>query len=167
MTTPSISLSDASLTTKWIDNTDLHQILEVWVKNTDDKNYLTASHKFCVGAQSDYITTTKPGEVIRLAPGQSVKVQIGVSNKKGVAPGSFCSAKLVANYGDAADTKSVGTTVIGLCGIADYIPTSDSLAKHVASDWFDNLKYGIFIHWGIYSVPAYGNTKFVQKYAEW
>ncbi|MFY9279659.1 MAG: alpha-L-fucosidase [Caldicoprobacterales bacterium] len=30
--------------------------------------------------------------------------------------------------------------------------------------WFDNVKFGIFIHWGVYSVPAWGPKK---AYAEW
>lgn len=36
--------------------------------------------------------------------------------------------------------------------------------------WFQNAKFGIFIHWGVYSVPAWGPTKDVgvyEKYAEW
>lgn len=32
-----------------------------------------------------------------------------------------------------------------------------SLANHKAPDWFTNGKFGIFIHWGVFSVPAYGN----------
>ena len=23
--------------------------------------------------------------------------------------------------------------------------------------WYDNIKFGIFIHWGVYSVPGFGN----------
>ena len=38
-----------------------------------------------------------------------------------------------------------------------YAPTWDSLAKHTAPAWFDDAKFGIFFHWGIYSVPAFEN----------
>ncbi len=31
-----------------------------------------------------------------------------------------------------------------------------SLSHHKTPDWFVNDKFGIFIHWGVYSVPAYG-----------
>ena len=24
-------------------------------------------------------------------------------------------------------------------------------------DWFKDAKFGIYFHWGVYSVPAYGN----------
>ncbi len=32
-----------------------------------------------------------------------------------------------------------------------------SLSNHKTPDWYYHGKFGIFIHWGIYSVPAYGN----------
>ncbi|MHB1020843.1 MAG: alpha-L-fucosidase [Acidobacteriaceae bacterium] len=32
-----------------------------------------------------------------------------------------------------------------------------SLAGYEAPDWFRDAKFGIFIHWGVYSVPAFGN----------
>lgn len=32
-----------------------------------------------------------------------------------------------------------------------------SLSNHKTPDWFTEYKFGIFIHWGIYSVPAFGN----------
>ncbi|HKJ66586.1 MAG TPA: alpha-L-fucosidase, partial [bacterium] len=36
-----------------------------------------------------------------------------------------------------------------------YEPTWESLKQHQVPDWFDDAKFGIFIHWGVYSVPAY------------
>ena len=39
-------------------------------------------------------------------------------------------------------------------------PFSDSWASLVnyrTPDWYRKLKFGIFIHWGVYSVPAFGN----------
>ena len=32
-----------------------------------------------------------------------------------------------------------------------------SLAKYQTPEWFRDAKFGIFIHWGIFSVPAFGN----------
>lgn len=29
------------------------------------------------------------------------------------------------------------------------------LKAHRAPAWFNDAKFGIFIHWGLYSVPAY------------
>jgi alpha-L-fucosidase len=36
-----------------------------------------------------------------------------------------------------------------------YQPTLDSLQQHAVPDWFHDAKLGIFIHWGLYSVPAW------------
>jgi len=33
----------------------------------------------------------------------------------------------------------------------------DSLSKHETPEWFKDSKFGIFIHWGVYSVPAFGS----------
>lgn len=36
-----------------------------------------------------------------------------------------------------------------------YNPTIDSLTSHQLPGWFDDAKFGIFIHWGLYSVPGF------------
>jgi len=36
-----------------------------------------------------------------------------------------------------------------------FDPTERSLATHRVPSWYMNAKLGIFIHWGIYSVPGY------------
>lgn len=33
----------------------------------------------------------------------------------------------------------------------------DSLGNYQVPEWYRNAKFGIFIHWGVYSVPAFGN----------
>lgn len=32
-----------------------------------------------------------------------------------------------------------------------------SLAHHKVPEWYMHDKLGVFIHWGVYSVPAFGN----------
>lgn len=36
-----------------------------------------------------------------------------------------------------------------------YQPTLESVSQHPVPTWFHNAKLGIFIHWGLYSVPAW------------
>ena len=36
-----------------------------------------------------------------------------------------------------------------------YQPTLESVKTHPMPDWYNDAKFGIFIHWGIYSVPAF------------
>lgn len=38
-----------------------------------------------------------------------------------------------------------------------FEPTWESLANFTIPDWYPDAKFGIFIHWGIYSVPAFDN----------
>lgn len=38
-----------------------------------------------------------------------------------------------------------------------YKDNWQSLSNHKTPEWYYRDKFGIFIHWGIYSVPAYGN----------
>lgn len=35
--------------------------------------------------------------------------------------------------------------------------TNESLETYTIPDWFRDAKFGIFIHWGVYSVPSYGS----------
>jgi len=52
-----------------------------------------------------------------------------------------------------------------------YRPDWESIDKRPVPDWFHESKFGIFIHWGVYSVPAWGPTGdsigVYDKYAEW
>lgn len=38
-----------------------------------------------------------------------------------------------------------------------YQDTWQSLSKKVMTPWFNQQKFGIFIHWGLYSIPAFNN----------
>jgi len=38
-----------------------------------------------------------------------------------------------------------------------YRPDWQSLQKYQVPDWYKDAKFGIFVHWGLYSVPAFGS----------
>jgi alpha-L-fucosidase len=38
-----------------------------------------------------------------------------------------------------------------------FRPDWESLEKYEVPEWYKDAKFGIFIHWGVYSVPAFGN----------
>ena len=42
-------------------------------------------------------------------------------------------------------------------GSAKFEPTWDSLRQYTVPSWYENDKFGIFIHWGVYAVPGFGN----------
>ncbi len=44
-----------------------------------------------------------------------------------------------------------------------YTDTWDSLCEHPMPSWYVRGKFGIFIHWGVYSVPAFGDEWYPRK----
>ena len=42
-------------------------------------------------------------------------------------------------------------------GKGPFRPDWESLQKYEVPEWYKDAKFGIFIHWGAYSVPAFGN----------
>ena len=50
-----------------------------------------------------------------------------------------------------------------------YEANWDSIDRRPSPEWYTDAKFGIFIHWGVYSVPAFAavNVKGETGYAEW
>src|SRR5260370_28498063 len=44
-----------------------------------------------------------------------------------------------------------------------FEPTWESLRQYTVPQWFMDAKLGIFIHWGIYSVPAFSNEWYARN----
>ena len=57
-----------------------------------------------------------------------------------------------ASMGLPAVARAVSLTDAGA-----YEPTWDSLAQHRCPEWYRDAKFGIYFHWGLYSVPAFSN----------
>ena len=58
--------------------------------------------------------------------------------------------------------------LLGSLSAQKYEPTWDSLDQRPTPEWFRDAKFGIFIHWGTYSVPAYAPVLPGKlAYAEW
>ncbi|MEU4930558.1 alpha-L-fucosidase [Streptomyces yokosukanensis] len=106
--------------------------------------------------------TVQPARIRRLDPGEQARVRIGIRNDPGTAPGTRRDGTVtVTGRGARAATGGAALTL----GTADYQPTEASLSAHQAPYWFQGAKFGIFIHWGVYSVPAWSPVG--KEYAEW
>ncbi len=55
---------------------------------------------------------------------------------------------------------------LGLAAPAGFAQAKDASAYEKRTEWFRNDKFGLFIHWGIYAVPA-GEWKGGKDHAEW
>ena len=53
----------------------------------------------------------------------------------------------------------------------NYQPNWESINSRPVPQWFEDVKFGIFIHWGVYSVPSWAPANadigIYAKYAEW
>ena len=50
------------------------------------------------------------------------------------------------------------------CMAQKYEPAWESLAEHnEAPEWFQDAKFGIYFHWGVYSVPAFGDEWYPSR----
>ncbi|PBK81167.1 glycoside hydrolase [Armillaria gallica] len=123
--------------------------VEAWI--TRDTSMMLAS---------DSLDTVIPGSVRRLRGGDQVRILVGVANKDGVEPGTPISDVQIL-----IDGRPVGKEWDAIAGIPDFYTGDDSLMTHESAEWFDNAKFGLFVHWGIYSVPAW--TVSGTQYAEW
>ncbi|MFP4061003.1 MAG: alpha-L-fucosidase [Bacteroidales bacterium] len=56
-----------------------------------------------------------------------------------------------------------------LANAQPYKPNWESIDSRPVPEWFVDAKFGIFIHWGVYAVPAYRKVseKMYETYAEW
>lgn len=58
--------------------------------------------------------------------------------------------------------------LLGLCVLGGaappYTPDWASLDTRPLPAWYDNAKLGIFIHWGVFSVPSFGTEWFWMRW---
>jgi len=64
----------------------------------------------------------------------------------------------------AAFAAAAVLVTVGVAAAGRYEATWESLDKRPAPEWFGDAKFGIFIHWGPYSVPAWAPA---GTYSEW
>lgn len=135
------------------------QAVEATVVNLGDE-WITAADAVTVSADVFGARTVRPAAVRRLGPGEEARVRIGIV-RNGAPVDTIVNGKVVAQGKRLRVEQPVRFTL----GVADYAPTDASLGGHESPYWFDDAKFGIFIHWGVYSVPAWSPPG--EQYAEW
>ncbi|MDR0385191.1 MAG: alpha-L-fucosidase [Prevotellaceae bacterium] len=82
------------------------------------------------------------------------KVKCGVCAVVVILLAVSCDSKYNINIESVASPK----------GTAIFQPDWDNIAKNYQfPEWFIDAKFGIFIHWGVYSVPAFGNEWYARN----
>lgn len=152
----------ARSTNMWLEGTNKTQIVEVKVNSVGDQ-WVLANNSVKVTVSASGLTTVTPGIINRLRPGDQAIVQVGVVNANGTAPGTTGEATVHITGSGVQASSTFNATF----GIMDYEATYDSIYSHESPPWFTNGKFGIFIHWGVYAVPGWGNVGDKEQYAEW
>lgn len=160
---PQLEVQYARSTQKWVDGTDKTQIIEVSV-NHIGSSFLLRDHAARIRVESPGLETVSEGTIKRLSPGDQAVIEVGVRNKDGVKVGDRGPATIVIS-GDGVESTEY--TFTATYGIKPYEATYESVYEHEAPNWYNDAKYGIFIHWGPYSVPAWGGVGDNESYAEW
>ncbi|KAF2179763.1 glycoside hydrolase family 29 protein [Zopfia rhizophila CBS 207.26] len=133
------------------------QIVEVILNNSGDKCVSGAGLNVSISGMS--VETVKAGHIKRLCPGDQKRVNVAVEG----AGESDVMVTLTQGQRQVHSRTFENVTI----GLSPWTTDDQSLARHESPEWFDNAKFGIFIHWGPYSVPGWGNSTPYESYAEW
>ncbi|KAJ7853737.1 glycoside hydrolase family 29 protein [Mycena leptocephala] len=160
---PALAVRRARFTTRWDDiNGTRAQAVEVTLANllpsfTLSRNTsITAPHT--IELVGNGIQTVSPGVINRLVPADQARVDVFVT-------GSRVNGSAVVQIRDSSGTvvaKSLAFPTSPL--VENWTPDVESLSMHETPSWWNGAKYGIFIHWGVYSTPAFAPP---SQYAEW
>jgi alpha-L-fucosidase len=64
---------------------------------------------------------------------------------------------------DATDNSTGLSRVDEVVAAGPYEATWESLQRYQPPRWYQDAKIGIFLHWGVYSVPAFGNEWYARS----
>jgi alpha-L-fucosidase len=66
---------------------------------------------------------------------------------------------------------SIFIGIVQIAAAQEYKSNWESIDSRPVPEWFEDAKFGIFIHWGVYAVPAWApadaDIGIYAKYAEW
>ncbi len=61
------------------------------------------------------------------------------------------------------ERDAIRNTVEQVAAAGPFLPDWDSLKGYRIPTWYEDAKFGIFLHWGVYSVPAFGNEWYPRE----
>jgi alpha-L-fucosidase len=64
---------------------------------------------------------------------------------------------------DSSSRENFLRTIEATIVAGPFKPTQASLENHRCPQWYRDGKFGIFIHWGVYSVPAFGDCWYARN----
>ncbi len=64
---------------------------------------------------------------------------------------------------DVSDNTEALRAVHEVVAAGPFDATWESLAAYGPPRWYEDAKFGVFLHWGVYSVPAFGNEWYSRE----
>ncbi|KAK0448931.1 glycoside hydrolase family 29 protein, partial [Desarmillaria tabescens] len=160
---PELAIRRVRFTTRWeAVNSTRAQVVEVTVANMlptrllSVETSLRSKHEISISGSG--VDTLVPGVISRLVVGDQVTVEVLVSGSRA---GGNAIVTVEDSNGGIVGT-SAGWPVSPL--VEHWTADVDLLRTHETPSWWNQAKFGIFIHWGLYSVPAFAPP---SSYAEW
>lgn len=155
----SVGVQSVKPTQKWTGNGgNKSQVVEVTINNAGTE--CVHGHGLTVLVEGSEVRTIEPGHIKRLCPGDQKRTFVSVATTGSVR----CATNVKLVYENLTTVQAFDDLDFGL---TNWTSSNENLARHEAPQWFDDAKFGIFIHWGPYSVPAWGNSTPFESYAEW
>ncbi|KAF2713797.1 glycoside hydrolase family 29 protein [Pleomassaria siparia CBS 279.74] len=133
------------------------QVVEVVVNNAGSECVHDSGLEVKLAGGS--ITTVEVGHIKRLCPGDQKRVDVTI-----IGSGTCDITAILTHSNNTVQTRTFTNITTGL---APWDTSYESLILHESPAWFDAAKFGIFIHWGPYAVPSWGNSTPYESYAEW
>ncbi|KAI8879202.1 glycoside hydrolase family 29 protein [Backusella circina FSU 941] len=167
-------------TNQWISRTE--QVMVVKIQNTGSK-WITHASVHVMGHGRGSIQTITRGYVEEIAPGHIQTTQVTVqydsdhlqkqqknlsgngSNNNSVDMTITLLYQQEGNKDELFTTRILDTSLNLQNSVGNFSQTTDSVKQHRAPGWLRDSKFGIFVHWGLYSVPAWAPVG--KSYAEW
>ncbi|RDB20778.1 Alpha-L-fucosidase [Hypsizygus marmoreus] len=163
VSSPALSVRRARFTSRWeMINGERAQAVEVTLANLlpafllSFGSSITSRHEITIRGAG--IETLSSGFVYRLVPGDQARVDVFVIG----SPNDGRASVHIQDSQGREIGSSDGWTTSSL--IENWTPDPKVLSIHETPSWWNKAKFGIFIHWGIYSYPAWAPS---GTYAEW
>ncbi|KAG9312282.1 glycoside hydrolase family 29 protein [Chiua virens] len=162
-----LSIRDVHFSTRW-ENIDgqraqavaitLANLLPAFLSSSPD----TSIHsKYELEITGEGVTTVTPGMIHRLVAADQVRFDVMVLNDNGTGN---ATVRIKDAHGNVVGISS-GWPITPLR--KTWTAEESVLATHEPPNWWDQGKYGIFVHWGLYSVPAYGPAWIYSEWYDW
>ncbi|TFK50892.1 glycoside hydrolase family 29 protein [Heliocybe sulcata] len=157
-----LSVRRAQFSTRWEQvNETRPQAVQVTLANLLPISALSVNASinspYTVEISGPTVSTVVPGIVRRLIPSDQVSVDVLVTTS-----GTSNATVTVKDEHGAVVGTSEGWLATPIP--AEWTADPELLSTHETPTWYNQAKYGIFVHWGVYSVPAWAPE---GTYAEW